>query len=81
MSQADAITIIQEGIKTIIIVSAPILAVSLIVGLIISIFQATTQINEQTLSFAPKIIAIFLSIINSISSQFLLCFFIRSGKF
>lgn len=63
MSQADAITIIQEGIKTIIIVSAPILAVSLIVGLIISIFQATTQINEQTLSFAPKIIAIFLSII------------------
>ena len=63
MSQADAITIIQEGIKVIIIVSAPILAVSLIVGLVISIFQATTQINEQTLSFAPKIIAIFLSII------------------
>lgn len=63
MSQADAITIIQEGIKVIIIVSVPILAVSLIVGLVISIFQATTQINEQTLSFAPKIIAIFLSII------------------
>lgn len=63
MSQADVITIMQQALFTIILVSAPMLLVSLVVGLAISIFQATTQINEQTLSFAPKIIAIFLSLI------------------
>lgn len=63
MTQTDVITIFQEALLTIIIVSAPMLLVSLVVGLIISIFQATTQIHEQTLSFAPKIIAIFISLI------------------
>ncbi len=63
MSQSDVITVIQQALYTIIIISAPMLAVSLLVGLVISIFQATTQIHEQTLTFAPKIIAIFLSII------------------
>jgi flagellar biosynthetic protein FliQ len=63
MTQSDVITIIQQGLYTIILVSAPMLLISLIVGVAISIFQATTQINEQTLSFAPKIISIFLSLI------------------
>ncbi len=63
MSQTDIITIMQQALFTIILVSAPMLLVSLVVGLAVSIFQATTQINEQTLSFAPKIIAIFLSLI------------------
>lgn len=63
MSQTDVITIMQQALFTIILVSAPMLLVSLVVGLAVSIFQATTQINEQTLSFAPKIIAIFLSLI------------------
>ena len=54
---------IREGISTLIIVIIPPLLVSLIVGLVISIFQAVTQIHEQTLTFAPRIIAIFLTIL------------------
>jgi flagellar biosynthetic protein FliQ len=63
MTQANIITVVQSALYTIIIVCAPILAVSLVVGFIVAIFQATTQINEATLSFAPKIIAIFVTII------------------
>jgi len=55
--------IIQESIYLIIVLSLPMLATGLIIGVMVSIFQATTQINEQTLSFVPKIIGIFLSII------------------
>lgn len=51
------IGIIKDAIQTGLMVAAPILLVSIIVGLIISIFQATTQIQEQTLTFVPKIIA------------------------
>ncbi|MCX7714809.1 MAG: flagellar biosynthesis protein FliQ [Clostridia bacterium] len=63
MSQTDVINVFQQALYTIILISAPILGVSLVVGLAISIFQATTQINEQTLSFAPKIISIFITLI------------------
>ena len=52
-----------ETIWTIIITSAPLLIVSLIVGLVISIFQAVTSIQEQTLTFVPKILAIFICIL------------------
>ena len=45
------------------IVAGPVLMISLVIGLLISIFQATTQIQEQTLSFVPKIVAVFLSLI------------------
>ncbi len=51
-----------ETIWTIIITSAPLLIISLVVGLIISIFQAVTSIQEQTLTFVPKILAIFVGI-------------------
>jgi len=51
-----------EVFKTILIVSAPSLAVSLIVGLVISLFQAVTQIQEFTITFVPKIIAVFLTL-------------------
>ncbi len=54
--------IVKDGIQTIIIVITPPLIVSLIVGLVISIFQAVTQIHEQTLTFAPKIILVLLTI-------------------
>lgn len=60
MDQAEVITVVQDGVMTIIAVSAPILIVAMVVGLIISIFQATTQINEQTLAFVPKIVAILI---------------------
>lgn len=48
----------QEAIKTTLMLAAPVLVVSLIVGLIVSVFQAVTQINEATLTFVPKIIAV-----------------------
>lgn len=51
------IGIVKDAIQTGLMVSAPILLVSIVVGLIISIFQATTQIQEQTLTFVPKLIA------------------------
>jgi flagellar biosynthetic protein FliQ len=55
--------IAQDSIYTILIVIAPITGVALVVGLLVSIFQATTQIQEQTLSFVPKILAVLLSIL------------------
>lgn len=53
----------QSSIYLTILVLAPVLGVALAVGLIISIFQAVTQIQEQTLAFAPKIIAVFVSLL------------------
>ena len=47
----------QQGLMLLLMVSAPILLVVLIVGLVVSIFQAATQINEATLSFVPKVVA------------------------
>lgn len=58
MGENLVIGIVKDAIQTGLIVSAPILLVSIIVGLVISIFQATTQIQEQTLTFVPKLIAI-----------------------
>lgn len=58
MSENMVIGIMKDAIQTGLIVSAPILLVSIVVGLVISIFQATTQIQEQTLTFVPKLIAI-----------------------
>jgi flagellar biosynthesis protein FliQ len=49
-----------EVFKTVLIVSGPVLLVSLVVGLVISLFQAVTQIQEFTLTFVPKIIAVFV---------------------
>ena len=55
--------IARDALSTVILVSAPMLLVALVVGLIISIIQATTQIQEQTLMFVPKILAVFFSIL------------------
>ncbi len=57
------VTIIRQGLTTVLKVAGPMLGVGMIVGLAVSIFQATTQIQEQTLSFIPKILAIFLTLI------------------
>ena len=62
ITQGDIITIAKESIYTIIITSAPLLLISLVIGLIISIFQTVTSIQEQTLTFVPKIVAVFLGI-------------------
>jgi flagellar biosynthetic protein FliQ len=53
----------RQAILLLLIVSAPLMLVALVTGLIISIFQAATQINETTLSFVPKIVAIFATLI------------------
>lgn len=63
MSEEMVISIAEKGIFTVLIVSGPLMAVALIVGLVISIFQATTQIQEQTLAFVPKIVAVLLCIV------------------
>ncbi len=57
------IDIMREGIMTMIKVSSPMLIVALVVGLVVSIFQTATSIQEQTLAFIPKIIGVFLSIV------------------
>ncbi len=57
-----AIQIVRTGIFHILIVSAPALVTGLVVGLVVSIIQATTSIQEQTLTFVPKIAAILLAI-------------------
>lgn len=62
ITQGDVITITKEAIYTIIIAAAPLLLISLIIGLIISIFQTVTSIQEQTLTFVPKIVAVFVGI-------------------
>ena len=63
MTEGQVLDIAREALFNIIICAAPPLLVSLVVGLIISIFQTVTSIQEQTLTFVPKIIAVFLSII------------------
>ena len=62
MTLDDVSMITQEALMLIIKVSAPVLIISLAVGLLISIFQTVTSIQEQTLTFVPKIISIFLAI-------------------
>lgn len=61
MSENLIIGIVQDALMTSVKIVGPILIVSIVVGLIISIFQATTQIQEQTLTFVPKLIAIGLT--------------------
>ena len=63
MTEGQVLDVAKEAIYTIIICSAPMLLISLVVGLIVSIFQTVTSIQEQTLTFVPKIIAIFLTLV------------------
>lgn len=60
MSLGDIAQFMREGIMQVFILCAPILGAALIIGLIISIFQATTSIQEQTLTFLPKLLTILL---------------------
>lgn len=63
MSQEMVLQIINKAIMTTLMVSAPLLISGLVVGLIVAIFQAVTQIHEMTLTFIPKILAIFVTLI------------------
>ena len=55
--------ILTQAVMTVVLCAAPMLIVAMAVGLIISVFQATTQINEQTLAFVPKIVCVLLSLL------------------
>lgn len=63
MSSEFIIGLAGQALFTILKVSAPMLGLGLLVGLIVSIFQATTHIQEQTLAFIPKIVAVFVAIL------------------
>jgi len=63
MDTSVVLEIARQAILTAFYVAGPILLVSMVVGIVISILQATTQINEQTLTFVPKLIAIALSLL------------------
>lgn len=63
MNSAEAIEFLSQAIWTLILIAAPPLLVALAVGLVISLFQALTQIQEATLTFVPKILAMLLTMI------------------
>jgi flagellar biosynthetic protein FliQ len=63
IQQADVINLLTQAITTVVLSAAPMLIVAMAVGLLVSIFQATTQINEQTLAFVPKIVCVMLALL------------------
>jgi flagellar biosynthetic protein FliQ len=65
MTPQTVMAIGQGALELTLMVSAPLLLAALIVGLIVSVFQAATQINEMTLSFIPKLVAIFAALLIS----------------
>jgi flagellar biosynthetic protein FliQ len=69
MNEADALTIVQSAIWTIIISSGPAVGAAMLVGLLIAFFQALTQVQEVTLTFIPKIIVIL--IVTTVTGSFI----------
>lgn len=63
MSEVDVVTLFREMIWVTIKLSSPVLIIGMLVGLVISVIQTTTSIQEQTLTFVPKLLAILLSLI------------------
>ena len=63
MDAASAIEVGQDAVYTMLVISLPLMLVSLGIGIIISLFQAMTQIQEMTLTFVPKIIIVFLALL------------------
>ena len=63
MTQGDVLAILQESLLVALKLSASMLVISIAIGLVIAIFQAATQIHEQTLTFVPKVLAIALLLI------------------
>jgi flagellar biosynthetic protein FliQ len=63
MTPQAVIDIGRKAVETILLTSAPMLIAALVIGLVISIFQAATQINEQTMTFIPKIVGVFVTLL------------------
>ncbi len=79
MTGGEVLDLAREAVWTMILVSAPIMIVGLLVGVVIALFQALTQIQEMTLVFVPKILAIFVTILITLPfmSQLLQAFMAR----
>ena len=60
MEAVEVIDVIREGMYVLLLISAPVMITALVVGLVISLFQALTQIQEQTLTFVPKVVSMLL---------------------
>ncbi|QJA05526.1 flagellar biosynthesis protein FliQ [Thermosulfurimonas marina] len=65
MTEATVVHLARQAVELTLLISAPMLVAGLVVGLVISIFQAVTQIQEMTLTFVPKIVAVFLALLLS----------------
>jgi len=63
MTPESVMTMGRHAMEITLMIAAPMLLVALIIGLVVSIFQAATQINEQTLSFIPKLVGIFVALV------------------
>ena len=63
MTEGTALHLAREAIALVMLLSGPLLVASLVVGLLVSIFQAATQIQEQTLTFVPKLVAILFTLL------------------
>lgn len=63
MTPSEAITLTQNAVTLTLLLSAPVLLVAMVVGLLISLFQAITQIQEMTLTFVPKIVAVMATLL------------------
>jgi flagellar biosynthetic protein FliQ len=63
MTPEWVVNLVRQGLEIAILVSAPLLLTALVTGLLVSVFQAATQINEMTLSFIPKLLAIFAALV------------------
>lgn len=63
ITQTEILTVMKDAVYTTLVCAMPMLLAALVIGVLISIFQATTQINEQTLAFVPKIIGILLALL------------------
>jgi flagellar biosynthesis protein FliQ len=63
MTGAEVLDVARDAILTLVLVACPLMLIGLVVGIIISLFQALTQIQEMTLAFVPKILAIFITML------------------
>ncbi len=63
MSPATVVEIGRQAVEVLLLVSAPLFIAALVTGLVVSIFQAATQINETTLSFVPKLVVLFVTLV------------------
>ena len=63
MSPETVIHVGRQAVETVLLTASPMLIAAMVIGLLISIFQAATQINEQTMTFIPKIVAVFVTLL------------------